>query len=662
MKRSRPLFFLFLFFSFCTFSQKTNLDSLYKTIESSPDSSKAKKLNGIARTIGPNLPDSAFRLADRARIISERIGFKAGAAKAYFIMGFTTGFTGKNDKVMEYYTRSLALYEELKMKDDIANIYNGMANNYLLHGVKDEAEKCYNKAMDLARQKPESKYYIGILSVGLAHLRSDDKKLDEATRLYEQALNCFREIKNPTYVAMAMINLSGIYMQQNKFAEAKKMNDELIPILEESQDQYALSVAYGSKATILKSEGKIKEAIAYLNKAYDITKRMDNVAGMGSNVHELYEIYKEQKDYKTAIDYLELFMTHKDTLSQRDMTQSYIEAETKFTTDQKEKEIQLKNLQLDKVELEGKRKDHLLYVFIGSSVIFIFFLFVLFRQNAQKKKTNAQLVEQKLAMEKQNALIEEKNKDITDSINYSKHIQQAIIPSPKKVSQLLGESFVIFKPKDIVSGDFYLVEDHVQMIYVAAVDCTGHGVPGAMLSVFADSTIKNSIATNNFRNHPGALLSDLCFQFKSNLQSHNPGTSVNDGVDMSLCIIDKREKKIYFSGARNGLIKVSGGQMTEYHASRWGISGTNKGPQMFFEDHIIDFKEGDWFYIYTDGYADQFGGPKGKKFKHKKMLDLMLENHKLSGSEQKDILENSYESWKGPLEQIDDVTLIGFKL
>ena len=271
-----------------------------------------------------------------------------------------------------------------------------------------------------------------------------------------------------------------------------------------------------------------------------------------------------------------------------------------------------------------------------------FCYFFVYKQFNEKKKANVLLTNKNEEIEKQKSIIEEKNKDITDSINYSKHIQQAIIPSIQKVRHFLPNSFVIFKPKDIVSGDFYLVEEIVGLIYLAVVDCTGHGVPGAMLSVFANSTIKNTIASNDYRDNPAAILSDLCFQFKSNLQSHNTAITINDGVDMSMCIIDKKLNKIYFAGAKNGLLQLHNNELIEFAADRWGISGSNTKQQLFFTNHVIDVVKGDKFYMGTDGFIDQFGGPKGKKFKQKQLKELVVNYSGLSYDKQADHLLNDF--------------------
>lgn len=665
MKLLKCATFLLLLFSLSNFfaqRKKLNLDSIYKTIEHSADSSKVKKLNTISRAIVTSDPDSSRGLSTRALQIAEKINFKPGIASAYFLLGYVENIKGINDKAIVLFEKSLRIYEELKRRDDISNLYNSIANIYLQIGNKTEAEKNYRKAYEMAKNEPASKYYMAICGVGIAGILHEQKSHQEALKWYLEALENFKAVNFLDYVPMVEQNIAEMYMDINDLNKASEYNDKAVAAFEITQDAYGLSHSYGTKARILQLKGNKNEAILFAKKAYEITVEINALPEIAGQTKTLYVLYKQNGDLKNALFYHEELMRYKDSLSSKDIAQAMAEAETKFYTKQKEAELSEKEKELSISQERVSQRNKLIYVFIAASLLFVSMLLLLYRQSNERKKTNKLLTGQKEEIEKQKTLIEEKNKDITDSIQYSKQIQQAIIPSSQKVKQLLPESFVIFKPKDIVSGDFYLIEEIVGIVYLAVVDCTGHGVPGAMLSVFADSTIKNSLATNGFRNNPGALLSDLCFQFKTNLQSNNSGANVNDGVDMSLCILDKNQKKIFYAGARCGLMRVSNGEVIEYAPNRWGISGTNKGEHMFFAEHEIEMKEGDWFYLHTDGFADQFGGPKGKKYKQKQLHALLEKCSGKNGEEQKKIVNSSFEEWKGNLEQIDDITVIGFKI
>ena len=178
--------------------------------------------------------------------------------------------------------------------------------------------------------------------------------------------------------------------------------------------------------------------------------------------------------------------------------------------------------------------------------------------------------------------------------------------------------------------------------------------------MFAYSNIKNIISNGNFKTNPAGILTELCKQFKSNLQSHSTATKINDGVDMSICVLNEDNNKIYFSGAKNNMLRVTKDGLKEYKANRWGVSGSNEEKQTVFTNHEIDATPGEKYFLFTDGFADQFGGPKGKKFKLKQLEELLLRTHHMPFEEQSFTLNKTFIDWRGNLEQLDDVTIIGF--
>jgi serine phosphatase RsbU (regulator of sigma subunit) len=269
----------------------------------------------------------------------------------------------------------------------------------------------------------------------------------------------------------------------------------------------------------------------------------------------------------------------------------------------------------------------------------------------------AEVVKQKEELEQQKEIIEEKNKDITDSINYAKRIQDAILPPIELIQQKLPNTFLLYKPKDIIAGDFYWMEEIDHIIFIAAADCTGHGVPGAMVSVVCSNALNSAVKEFGLRD-TGKILDktrELVLEtFKKS------GEEIKDGMDISLLAVDATHQKIYWSGANNQLWYISNKTLHEIKANKQSIGKTDN-PQPF-TTHAIEFKKGDIYYLMTDGYPDQFGGPKGKKFKYKQLEEKLLAISDKSLNEQHKILKDTFAHWKGSLDQVDDVTLIGIKI
>lgn len=263
--------------------------------------------------------------------------------------------------------------------------------------------------------------------------------------------------------------------------------------------------------------------------------------------------------------------------------------------------------------------------------------------------------------------LQEKNKEIVDSINYAKKIQDAYLPKVEWINNGFENAFILFKPKDIVSGDFYwfymegLAEQNLSgEVYVAAADCTGHGVPGAIMSVICCNAI-NEAVINKKINEPAAILNFVRDIIIKNLKSANQSNQ-KDGMDIALCKLNKNTNVLQFASANNPLwiLRKNKNIIEEVKGDKQPVGFSYEMKP--FNNHVITLEQGDSFYIFSDGYADQFGGPKGKKFKYKQLNELLLKISPENMSNQKIILENEFEKWKGDLEQIDDVCMVGIRI
>jgi len=269
--------------------------------------------------------------------------------------------------------------------------------------------------------------------------------------------------------------------------------------------------------------------------------------------------------------------------------------------------------------------------------------------------------ERTLKIEKQKEEIEEQKKHIMDSIYYARRIQNAILPSFSLIDNYLKEYFILYLPKDIVSGDFYWMHGADDIFMIAAVDCTGHGVPGAFMSIVGFNQLNYAVNVKNARS-AGSIMDELNAGVITTLNENNSDSSIKDGMDMALCIFDLKEKHVEFAGANNPLLIISNGEVTNYKGDRFPIGayeGTNQQP---FRNNEIDVKDGDCLYLFSDGYADQFGGPDNKKFMFRRFQELLLEVHKHPMAEQKEILFQRLNDWRGCNEQVDDILVIGVRV
>ena len=267
-------------------------------------------------------------------------------------------------------------------------------------------------------------------------------------------------------------------------------------------------------------------------------------------------------------------------------------------------------------------------------------------------------IRERIKMEKE---IEQKNKAIRDSINYAKRIQFAMLPLSEEIKKSLPDSFIVFKPKDVVSGDFYWHIHDENTIFIAASDCTGHGVPGALMSMIGNSFL-NEIINERKIHEPAKVLDKLRENIIKTFRQKGEEGNTSDGMDIALCAINIKEGWLKFAGAFNPLYFVRSNELQEIKGDRFPIGFTKDKEDVHFAGHKIEIRQGDSFYIFTDGYADQFGGPNGKKFMYKQFKNLLLSVQERNMQDQKTMLEKTMESWRGDLEQIDDILVMGFRI
>ena len=269
--------------------------------------------------------------------------------------------------------------------------------------------------------------------------------------------------------------------------------------------------------------------------------------------------------------------------------------------------------------------------------------------------------ERTVKIEKQKEEIEEQKKHIMDSIYYARRIQNAILPSFTMIGQHLKNYFIYYLPKDIVSGDFYWVHECDGLFMIAAVDCTGHGVPGAFMSIVGFNQLNYAVTVKKARS-AGRILDELNQGVITTLNENTSDTSVKDGMDMALCVLDMKNKKADFAGANNPLVLIRDNAIIRYRGDRFPIGAFDGNQPQSFANNEIELREGDCLYLFSDGYADQFGGLDGKKFMYRRFEELLLEIHNLSPNEQKETLNKRLLKWKGSNEQVDDILVIGIKI
>jgi serine phosphatase RsbU (regulator of sigma subunit)/Tfp pilus assembly protein PilF len=490
-----------------------------------------------------------------------------------------------------------------------------------------------------------------LVSLGICHM--DLGNNDSAVFYQLKALDVMNEIghEDPT----VYMNLGLAYMVSGDSLQAEEYLFRSKEILEE-KDPYNRSLAtlYQNLAVLYSDKGQFEEAIKLAEKSREM--RQDNLFTREGayTLLTLAHAYRKNGDYKkSALAYRDL-NTVKDSIYQLDNLMLVNDMKTKYETEKKELEIESlnkeKNLEQEKRKIEEEKVQ---YFTIGGILIGLLLVWVVVSL-IQKSRDNKRIKEKNQEIEIHKAILSEKNNEILSSISYAQRIQDAILPPADSVHSKFADSFILYLPKDIVSGDFYWYDEIGEDAWVAVADCTGHGVPGAMVSVVCHNALNRAVREFDLI-EPGAILDkvrELVIE-----QFSKSDRDVKDGMDIALCRVNKN--KIQFAGAHNPLWIIRNGELTETKSDKQPIGIFEKSTS--FTTHSIEVEVGDQFYIFSDGYADQFGGDKGKKMKAKAFKSILLSCAMDSFEVQKRRLEESFHQWKGELEQLDDVCVIGFK-
>jgi serine phosphatase RsbU (regulator of sigma subunit) len=372
----------------------------------------------------------------------------------------------------------------------------------------------------------------------------------------------------------------------------------------------------------------------------------------------LANAYRCLGQFHEAADYLQAYINLNDTLLKESSLRQAEEMKVKYETVKQEQRI--KDLQAERVaaqlkdaadDAKEKQKQYIIWGVALFALLLIAFLVIRQRENQKSK----------LVLQKAYNEIETQNKNITDSIRYAQRIQRSILPDPQNFKAIFPNAFIFYKPKDIVSGDFWWIYKTPQGENIIAIaDCTGHGVPGAFMSVMG-SDILAQTAKNKDVDNPATALNFLDEGVRQQLRQTGSDDESRDGMDIALAAFNFVEKKVQFAGALRPLLLVRDGKLHEYEAARFSIGGAYSGQKKFF-NHVIDVQQGDMIYLFTDGFSDQFGGPKGKKFKTAKLKELLISISPLSHDQQQAKLEESFAQWKGQLEQVDDICVAGIRI
>ncbi|MCK4922196.1 MAG: tetratricopeptide repeat protein [Bacteroidales bacterium] len=616
----------------------------------------------------------ALKSWESALTIQEELGNQKEIGTMLTNIGVIYKNWGDFQKATDYYQRNLDLQVELGDTLQMARALSNMGNIYYYVGVD------YSKALDFYSQSLD---YFKILgrkidaasnynNIGLVHRELKD--YGEALVNFRNALRLFESINYKPGIASAQNHMGNIYLEGGNFEDALMYSQNALKINREIGNRKEMASNLRDIGKVYSKWGKYHEALPFFNQSLQINKEL------GHKV-EVFEIYKdislvneEQGQYQTALKNFKYYNVLKDSTISEEYLEQISELEAKYESDRKEKELEIQRSQLAeqeaealardaeimRVEAENRRQRVLLISVVFGLFVVVIFSILFYREYKEKQKANILLEEQNMEIKHQRDQIMQQKQEITDSILYASRIQTAILPPDAILKKSIKDHFILYMPRDIVSGDYYWMTEVDGKTVVVAADCTGHGVPGAFLSMLG-VTFLNEIVIKNKITQANEILNELRRNVVASLHQTGEEGEAQDGMDIAVIVINHEIQKLEYAGAYNPLYIIRKKELIEYKADKMpiGIHFMKKDP---FKNNIIDFHKDDCLYIFSDGYMDQFGGEKGKKFMAKKFKNLILDIHHMNFSDQAATLLGKFIKWRGDIEQVDDVIIIGLKL
>lgn len=652
MKKLATILFL-IAFTCIHASAQTEMKPLWKVVHNKKeaDTVRLEALRQICmRGYLYTYPDSASYYADQLYSMAGKMHSLKYQAFALNVHGASFSLRGDNTRAIAYFTRSLKIMEKLNYQKGIASCLNNIGVIYNEQESYKKAGEYYQRALILNKKMGDSSS-MALSYSNLANIYRYQKNYSKSVRYHEQAIQIYESLRDDYSLGMSFHFIAVTYFDMGENEKALEFNEKSIPYYQKAENLAGLPEVYTIMGKIYDKKGDTRKAIQYNKQALELAKKVKAAAGMREASLSLYKEYKKLGQLKDALEMHELYLIMRDKVTNEESQQELVKQELSYqfekqqALDQKEHEKKLAVA----AEKEQQQKVIILAIGIGSLLVLIFAGIAINRLQITKK--------QKGIIERQKDLVEEKQKEILDSITYAKRLQDAILPPLSLFKEHFSESFILYKPKDIVAGDFYWMEKLEDSILIAVADCTGHGVPGALVSVVCSTALNRAVLEFGIT-EPGKILDKTREIVLETFAKSDK--NVKDGMDISLASIHTKTLEVSWAGANNPLWYITNGELHSITADKQPI-GSSFGSQPF-KTHHIQFKKGDLLFLFTDGYADQFGGEKGKKFKYTPLKELLLHNATLSMSAQEELLESTFENWKQGVEQVDDVCIMGVRL
>jgi serine phosphatase RsbU (regulator of sigma subunit)/Tfp pilus assembly protein PilF len=653
-----------------------SIDSLINLLDNDLVKNDADKYDLLCQLI-PNLPDaeSKIRYSEQAIELAKNLNILPAQPYVYKGDGYLT--SGILASALECFIKAANYYKTEGDNDHLAMTYTYMAETYNQQENYDNAKYYLRNAIEIYTKKNDS-LNLAITLNNLGFTNYCMGLYDTALVLFSSTSDLFLKLNNPVGYAYCLGNSGLVYSGLSEFDKAEEYLLRAIEILTKQGDERPVTEYMIEYARILQNKGEIKKAIAFATQGLGNAIKNGNKEYKRDASYILARLYEISGMYDSAYHYQSLYISANDSIKSITNIQKMADLRTEFEVAKKQTEVEIlqKNKLFQRIVILGLA----IILLLAMGLVLVYYLNL-----KRSRKLTAALDERRVLLEKQSSELKEKNdriirsneelkqlyeitnsqkEEIISGINYAQRIQKAILPPEVYITELINENFILYKPKEIVSGDFYWIKQINQYIILVAADCTGHGVPGALMSMLGISYL-NEIVQRKAITEANQVLNELRKEIKHSLRQTGKKEESRDGIDMALVVVDTNKSLMQYSGAFIPLYIISNIEgkpvFKEFKPDMMPV-GVHFSGDISFTNHEIKLEIGDTFYLSTDGYTDQSGGSNNARFGKKNFKKLLLEIHDQPLFEQKEILEQTLNEWMGKHPQRDDILVIGARL
>ena len=624
----------------------------------------------------------ALSLYEECLKIQQELKVEKGIATTYNNIGMVYLDYGDIEKALEYYFLSLKKEETLGDSMGIAISLNNIGYIYFNQNDSENALKYFKQSyeyflkLDQKQASATILNNIGSIFKDLKQKGCDTNCLIEnnkkAVSYFKRSITIQNELSDISGLARSYDNLAAVLTALNELDSAFYYASESLQMRKKLNEKASISSSLNTLTGIYLKQRKLQLAESAGLMSYKISEELEQIERIKESAILLTKVYEAKQDWKLAYHYRNITFELTDSLINSENKKAAMNQELKYKYEKNQaiKDAEYNNqLSLDKAL--QKKQEVTIYAVVIILFLIIIFSILLYKRlrlsNKQKEiiaetneelnQINEELLAQRDEIERQKNLVDSKNQEITSSIIYAKRIQEAILPPPDTLNKYLEDGFVLYQPKDVVAGDFYWLEVRDDLVFFAVADCTGHGVPGAMVSVVCNGALNRCIREYKLSN-PADILNKTRELVLTTFEKSTE--QVKDGMDICLCVWNKKSNKFQYAGANSPLYLMKNDQIEIIRADRQSIGYTYDSKP--FTSHDIDLKEIDAMYLFTDGYADQFGGTKGKKLGYGNFRKKLVDISKLKMEQQKEELLSYIKKWRYLEEQVDDICIMGINI